>query len=101
MPEYRLTAPALRDITGILDYLTTEASPAIAERTEDKLFELFEVLARNPGIGHRRQDITSRDVRFHPLRPYMVVYEPGAQPIMIHGVLHSSRDVRRILDARL
>jgi plasmid stabilization system protein ParE len=101
MPEYSLTSRALRDLTAIVTYLTEEASPAIALRTEDKLFQLFESLAQHPGIGHRRSDITPRNVRFHPMRPYMVVYEPGVSPILIHAVLHSARDITAILKNRI
>jgi antitoxin ParD1/3/4/toxin ParE1/3/4 len=101
MPEYRLTSRALRDLSAIVNYLTGEASPEVAARTEDKLFRLFESLARSPGIGHRRSEITPRNVRFHPMRPYMVVYEQAAEPILIHAILHSARDMAAILKNRL
>ena len=101
MAEYRLTSRALRDLTAIVTYLTEEATSAIALRTEDKLFALFASLAKNPGIGHRRSDITPRNVRFHPMRPYMVIYEPDISPILIHAVLHSARDLTTILSRRL
>jgi toxin ParE1/3/4 len=101
VPEYRLTSRALRDLTAIVTYLSEEASPETALRVEDKLFALFEFLAQNPGIGHRRSDITPRNARFHPLRPYMVVYEPTTSPILIHAVLHTARDISAILKSRL
>jgi antitoxin ParD1/3/4/toxin ParE1/3/4 len=100
--RYRLTSRALRDLTSIVKWLSVEATPAIALRTEDNLFELFDSLARNPGIGHRRHDLTPRNVLFFPLRPYLVVYEPtAASPILIHAVLHSARDLQAILGSRL
>jgi len=101
VPQSRLTSRALRDLTAIVTCLAEEASPETALRIEDKLFSLFEFLAQNPGIGHRRSDITPRNVRFHPLRPYMVVYEPTASSILIHAVLHTARNISAILKGRL
>ncbi len=101
MPEYRLTSRALRDLTAIVTYLAKEASPTTALRIENRLFALFEFLAQNPGAGHRRSDITPRDVRFHPMRPYIVIYEPNVVPVVIHAVLHSARDIATILKTRM
>ena len=101
MPLYRLTSPALRDLARIMNWLTREAGPATAIRMEDSLFKAFELLAKNPGIGHSRSDLTPREVLFHPVRPYVVVYEPGASPMLIHAILHGARDSKTILRSRL
>jgi hypothetical protein len=41
---------------------------ANADRLIEKFFESFDLLARNPGIGHKRLDLTQRPVFFWPIR---------------------------------
>jgi plasmid stabilization system protein ParE len=59
------------------------------------------VLARSPGMGHRRQDLTSADVRFFPVYSYLIVYRPERKPLQVVAILHGNRDVERILAKRL
>jgi antitoxin ParD1/3/4/toxin ParE1/3/4 len=40
-----------------------------------------------PGSGHRRADLTSRPVLFYRIFSYLVVYQPGSEPLRILGVL--------------
>jgi plasmid stabilization system protein ParE len=57
-------------------------------------------LAETPGKGHRRPDLTRRNVLFYTLYQYMVVYRAGA-PLEIVAVLHGKRHVKRLLSHRL
>ncbi|MBV8842151.1 MAG: type II toxin-antitoxin system RelE/ParE family toxin [Bryobacterales bacterium] len=56
-------------------------------------------LARSPRIGHRRTDLTSRDVLFWRIHSYLIIYQPS-DPINVIAVLHASRDVGNILRQR-
>jgi len=47
-----------------------------ANRVESELFETFEALARTPGQGHKRTDLTAEAVLFFPVYSYLVVYRP-------------------------
>ena len=47
---------------------------AIANRIQGELVDAFEGLAEHPGKGHRRSDLTSRDVLFFSVYQYMIVY---------------------------
>lgn len=67
---------------------------------EDQLFASFEHLATFPGLGHRRSDLTSRSVVFFTADPYLIIYDRHVTPITIYAVLHSVRDLRRILRKR-
>ena len=62
MSRYTLTSSAVEDLRQIMAYLATEAGEQIAQRIEQKLFDCFENLAANPGLGHRRSDLTTRPV---------------------------------------
>jgi antitoxin ParD1/3/4/toxin ParE1/3/4 len=49
-------------------------------------------------MGHLREDLTDEPVRFWSLFSYVIVYDPETQPLQILRILHSARDLRRILD---
>jgi len=63
------------------------------------LVAAFEGLAGVPGKGHRRPDLTSRDVLFFSVYQYMVIYRRTGL-VEIVAVLHGKRDVERLLKAR-
>jgi plasmid stabilization system protein ParE len=63
----------------------------------EKLFAAFDALARNPGIGHARQDLTSETVRFWPVGAYLTVYRAETRPIQIVAVVQGSRDIPSLL----
>jgi plasmid stabilization system protein ParE len=68
----------------------------VANRVEAELYGTFEMLARNPRIGHKRSDLTSHPVLFLAVYSYMIVYRPNT-PLEIARVLHGKRDLKRIL----
>jgi len=55
-------------------------------------------LAQSPLMGHLREDLTDEPVRFWSVYSYVIVYDPETQPLQIIRILHSARDLRRILD---
>jgi antitoxin ParD1/3/4/toxin ParE1/3/4 len=55
-------------------------------------------LARNPGIGHVREDLADRRHRFFPAGSYLIVYRFQTKPLQIVRILHASRDVQKLLD---
>jgi len=87
------------DIFDIWRWIAKD-SVELADRVEAELFEMFEALARMPGQGHRREDLTPRPVLFFPLYSYLIVYQPDVDPIRIMAVLRGTRDVKRILKKR-
>jgi plasmid stabilization system protein ParE len=60
---------------------------------------IFEGLTDFPGKGHKRPDLTSRDVLFFSLYQYMIVYRTS-DTIEIVAVLHGRRDLSRLLRSR-
>jgi antitoxin ParD1/3/4/toxin ParE1/3/4 len=47
---------------------------------------------------HLREDLADEPVGFWSVYPSLIVYDPETQPLQILRILHSARDVRRILD---
>lgn len=64
MRGYTLSPEAEEDLFQIWLYLAEEASLEIADRIESGLYEAFEMLAKNPGLGHKRTDLTKYPVLF-------------------------------------
>lgn len=73
----------------------------MADRVEEVILEKIAALATDPGIGHRRTDLTSADVRFFPVYSYLIVYRPSMTPLQIVAVLHGARDVLTLLKKRV
>ena len=64
MKSYVVAPDAEGDLKQIWRYLLGEAGLAVANRIQDELVDAFEGLADVPGKGHRRPDLTGRDVLF-------------------------------------
>ena len=99
MKRYLVAPEAEDDLRQIWRYLLGEAGLAIANRIQGELVDAFEGLADVPGKGHKRSDLTSRDVLFFSVYQYMIVYRRAAL-VEIVAVLHGKRDVKRLLKAR-
>lgn len=99
MADYLLSPEALEDLQSIWDFVAADSTDA-ADKLPEKLFEAFETLARWPGQGHTRADLTNRDVRFWPVGNYLVVYRGTLEPLQIVAILHGARDVPSVIEDR-
>jgi toxin ParE1/3/4 len=97
---YLVAPEAEDDLRQIWRYLLGEAGLAVANRIQGDLVDAFESLADVPGKGHKRSDLTDRDVLFFTVYQYMIVYRRG-ELLEIVAVLHGKRDVKRLLRSRL
>ena len=100
MKAYLVAPDAEDDLKQIWRYLLGEAGLAIANRIQGELVDAFEGLADFPGKGHRRLDLTRRDVFFFSVYRYMIVYR-RTKIVEIVAVLHGKRDVKRLLKTRM
>jgi plasmid stabilization system protein ParE len=91
---------AADDLNGIWLYLAEEAGEEIADRSLLRLAESFARLAEDPGVGHRRSDLTRLPLHFLFVEPYMVIYQRDRSPLAIHAVLHGARNLRKLLRSR-
>lgn len=99
MNSYVVAPDAEDDLKQIWRYLLGQAGLAVANRIQGELVDAFESLADAPGKGHRRPDLTSRDVLFFSVYQYMIVYRRAAT-VEVVAVLHGKRDVKRLLKTR-
>jgi plasmid stabilization system protein ParE len=97
MPTYTVSEEAIDDLQNIWDFISADNEIA-ADRVLNELFEAFQQLAEMPGMGHTRRDLTRRDVRFWPLRSYLIVYRDRPLPLQIVAVLHGAQDVPSIIE---
>ena len=100
MDPFRLTPDAVLDIDAIWLYLLEKEGVETADRIVTEIFKGFYKLADIPNIGHRRADLTSKQVLFYRVFSYLVIYERGSRPLQILGVLQGKRNVARILRQR-
>jgi plasmid stabilization system protein ParE len=99
MTSYILAPEALQDLQELRDYIAAENLDA-ADRVIDTLFAAFERLAAMPDLGHRREDLTDRPLRFWTVDAYLVIYRAERTPIEIVAVTHGGRDIPRLLQHR-
>ena len=100
MSGYVLSVDADLDLDEIWEYIARDNIDA-ADRWIARLFDAFETLGLTPGMGHRREDLTSHPVWFWPIGEYLVIYRAERQPIEIVAVTQGSRDIPAFLHRRM
>jgi plasmid stabilization system protein ParE len=97
---YILSVDASFDLDGIWEFIAADNIDA-ADRWIEKLFDAFESLGKTPGMGHRRDDLTSYPVLFWPVGAYLIIYRAERRPIEIVAVTQGSRDIPAFLSRRI
>lgn len=95
MAGYILSPEARGDLQGIWEFIALD-NPDAATRIVNELLAAFEHLVEWPGSGHSRPDLTTKDVRFWPVRSYLVIYRETV-PLEIVTILHGARDIHSFL----
>jgi toxin ParE1/3/4 len=97
MRRFRITRRALTELNEIVAYIAID-SPAAARRVRESIFNACEKLGQQPGMGHRRDDITGEDVRFWNVRGrFLIIYRETTGPIEIVRVFRAGRDIQAAL----
>ena len=90
--KIRFTARAVRNLSGIADYLNKH-NPAAAQRVQSAILDSVGILSRFPEIG-RLQELSG--VRKLVVRryPYLIYYKVDAlaEMVVILAIQHSARD---------
>ena len=100
MDPFQLTEEAILDIDSIWLHLLNREGVESADRVVTQLFQSFYHLAEVPNSGHRRADLTSRNVLFYRVFSCLIIYQPSTRPVQILAVLHGKRNLSRILPQR-
>jgi plasmid stabilization system protein ParE len=96
MKRFVLTPRAKQDVNDIWEYIADDSIEA-ADRVLDALDNAMVKLAKSPGIGHWREELTDKRHRFFLVYSYLIVYRHETKPLQIIRVLHAARDVQSIL----
>lgn len=95
MGDFFYSAAARDDLLEIWEYIARDNLEA-ADRVEREIENAILKLAKNPEMGHRRPDLSSRPIRFWSVHSYLIVYVP-ARPIEVARILHGYRDIAELL----
>ena len=76
MSGYAFHPDALADLDEIWEYIA-ENNVDAADRVLADIHSTLTTLARSPQIGHGRPDLTTRPLRFHVAREYLIAYAPA------------------------
>ncbi len=94
--RYRLTPEAQANVDKICAFIAEDSIDA-ALHVLNAFEDAFSLLAATPEIGHKREDLTTRPVKFWTVYSYLIVYDPASAPLTIVAVLHGAQDVERLL----
>jgi antitoxin ParD1/3/4/toxin ParE1/3/4 len=98
--DYILGPDADLDLDDIWEYSAADSVDA-ADRWIKKLFDAFDAIARNPGIGHKREDLTAYPVLYWPVGSYLIIDRAEKLPIEIVAVTQGARDIPSFLRRRI
>ena len=68
MKRFELARRALRDLQDIWEFVSKDNFDS-ADRLLENFYRAFDQLAEMPGMGHKRMDLTPRDVLFWMVHP--------------------------------
>ena len=60
----------------IWEFIAADSLDA-ADRVLEEIDQTIQSLVPSPQVGHIRSDLTSRLLRFHPVRDFLIAYAPG------------------------
>lgn len=98
MKRFVITRSAERDLGQIKAFLVEKAGPTVTRKVLKDIRSGLILLGSDPGVGHLREDLTERPLKFWPVYSYLIVYDPKTNPVQIMRVLHGMRDVPDILN---
>ena len=96
-PIYELSAAGRLDLLQTWNHLAEHASIEVADQVLADIESAIHGIAKVPAKGHRRTDLTDRDILFFRVHSYLIVYRPDKRPLNVLRVLHSARDVKSLL----
>jgi toxin ParE1/3/4 len=97
---YQIAPVCNQDLFAIWRYIAAESGERQADKIEARFFRTFARIARNPGIGHTRYDLTDVPFLFFAVHSWLVVYDRKQDPLSFQAILHGARDVRSVFAQR-
>jgi len=69
------------DVADTAEYIARNSSLDAAAHIVDEILDAMALFGESPGTGHRREDLTSRALRFWAVHDYLIAYAPDEDPI--------------------
>ena len=79
-----------------MSYIAHDSSDA-ALKLLDSLYEAMDMLAVNPMMGHKREDLTDKPIRFWTFKWHYLIIYSISNPIEIVRVLSGYRDITTLI----
>lgn len=92
-----IISPQADEDLFLIWYHIARDNKVAAEKTTKRFHYLFSLIAERPAMGARRDKI-SLGLRCHPADNYLIFYRPLAERIEIIRILHSARDIYKVMD---
>ena len=89
-----LSRQAEKDIESILQYTYETYGERQQQRYAAALHAALETITGNPGLGHRRPDLSARHRAF-PVEQHVVVYTVSSRIVHVARILHGRMDFTR------
>lgn len=86
------------DLNDLWEWIAADNRSA-ADKLISDIIQSFAQIVRFPDSGSCRPEWTSRPLRFIVVRKIiLVIYHPSRRPVEIARILHTSRDVKAVLE---
>lgn len=96
----RVSQHAAQDLDDIWEHVARDSVDA-ADRLIARLREQIQLIARSPGIGHRRVDLAEgRNILFWPVGNYVILYRVRQESVEIIAIVHGKRDIPAFIRRR-
>jgi antitoxin ParD1/3/4/toxin ParE1/3/4 len=92
LDSYRFTPRAERDLAELLDFVSSESGSARARALNLEIKDAARLLARMPGMGHRRDDLPPW-LRVWTVHRWLILYRPEATPLEIVRIVGGWQDL--------
>jgi plasmid stabilization system protein ParE len=93
MSGFVLHPDAFADLIEIWEFIAADNMNA-ADGVLEEIYKAIAALVPFPKLGHGRSDLTSRPLRFHPVRDFLIAYAPDEKPLLVVAILHGRRNPR-------
>src|SRR5947209_2169779 len=93
--KYRISRKANADIEAICDRIAQD-NPGAAERVDEQIHRTIQLLARFPGLGHKRPDVRDKRYLFRAVGNYVIAYRLENKDLLVVRVIHGARDFRKL-----
>ena len=97
MARIRFAREAKADLKCIAAYIGAE-SPIAASRFAERILRKCSLVAERPALGRPRPELKS-GLRSTPVDRCVIFYWPAEDGIIVARILHSARDIARLLGA--